>query len=83
MVDMARKNRFLEQIEQNHPYRNVDINSATVYFLTKVPDIIMFDTSGKKERDYGYYYRQNFFHVVHDYQCIITGSLVPDLCLRR
>ena len=68
---------------QDQPYRNVDINSATAYFLTKVPDIIMFNASGKKERYYGYYYRQNSFNVVHDYQCIITGSLVPGLCLRR
>ena len=47
MVDMARKNRFLEQIEQNQPYRNVDINSATAYFLKKVLDIIMFKGGGR------------------------------------
>jgi hypothetical protein len=48
MVDIARKNRFLEQIVQNQPYRNVDINSVTAYFLTKLLDIIMFNASGKK-----------------------------------
>ncbi len=28
----------------SQPYRNVDINSAAAYFLTKVPDIIMLAT---------------------------------------
>jgi len=45
MIDMAGKNRFLEQIEHNQPYRNVDTNSTTAYFLTKVPDIIVFNAS--------------------------------------
>ena len=70
-------------ILQSQPYRNVDIYSATAYFLIKLPDIIMFNASGKKERYYGYVHYQNHFHVVYDYQFIITGYLVPDLCLRR
>ena len=82
MVDMAGKNRCLEQTEQNQTYRIIDINSATAYFLTKVLDIIVFKASRKKERYYGYYRCQNFVHVVYDYQCITTGYLVSDLCLR-